>query len=161
MVGPRGQRRPNVTGGRVAGMLALAALALVAARMLGGSRGQGGEPGDRAAAIVEACDPAKQTGCAGDEKCDLFCSGGHAAFACRKAEGTLAVGARCRPSVADGPETCPKGTVCLASAAGTVCVQICAAAVECSTGACTTVQALMPCPPDPKGAKPFAVRVCQ
>ncbi len=146
--------------------IALVGLALGVMKGLNGCGSTSGGAADDGAAgdklaVVTNCDPAKQTGCATDEKCDLFCSGGRAQFSCRKDQGTLVVGATCKPSAASGVDACPKGTICFASARGTTCTSLCDSTVACGVGSCTTVQALIGCAADPAMNKPFSVSVCQ
>jgi hypothetical protein len=126
----------------------------------GGVASNDGAGGRGSAAVVLNCDPAKQTGCAAGEKCDLLCKDGRAQFACRKDEGALTVGATCKPSAA-GRETCPRGTTCFASSRGSTCTQLCDATVACAAGSCQGVQALIGCSADPAANKPFALSVCQ
>jgi hypothetical protein len=111
---------------------------------------------------VVKCDPAAQTGCAPDEKCDLFCADGAPTFACRKDEGKLAIGQACEMATKSGPETCPKGATCFSSFnKGTLCMPYCSPSVPCPTGKCVHVEALIFCAPDPTKNKPFGVDVCQ
>lgn len=162
------QRQRSTPGLRLA-LVALAALALFGALKLRNGCGSappvakpGGDgAGGAAPAVTYRCNPAAQTGCPAGQKCDLFCGPSGTQFGCRAAEGTLAIGQPCRESTTTGPETCVQGAACLASLRGTFCTAFCDDSVACGSGRCVERTALFRCPPDPRKAKPFAMRICQ
>jgi hypothetical protein len=114
-----------------------------------------------AGTIPTTCEPAAQTGCAADEKCDLFCGASGPQLGCRKSEGTLHIGDACASSAATGANSCVNGAACLATRSGSKCLQLCDGTSLCGSGACTALTAVLGCSADPAKNKPFPLSVCQ
>jgi hypothetical protein len=139
--------------------------------LVGGAHGCGGTSATPDAAgadgaaggtgtIPTTCEPAAQTGCAANEKCDLFCGASGAQVACRKSEGTLHIGDTCTSTLATGAGSCVKGAVCLGTSAGIKCLALCGAGSACASGSCMTVSASLGCSAD-QAMNTFMLSVCR
>jgi hypothetical protein len=112
-------------------------------------------------ALTRRCQAWPQSGCAGGQKCDMFCGAEGPELGCAPDEGTLAKGAPCDETVKAGPKSCVKGTVCLGFRDGTRCAAFCDGDTACEGGKCVVARVALNCPSAPEKNRPFVLHVCK